>query len=186
MTPPNDYDVENDLRRVAQARADADELTRAVASIGDAIADGFRARFDITMDMEHSGLTLMIGAAMLCPIAKRGDMSASVLTDALAMAAENLVRTARSRAAEAREVEGVLCEHVLTWHPVDEPDDALGVEIPLYQHIELPSGLGELRSHTREVVPAPADKLPVWEDESDRAYCEMVELGRPSPEVSGG
>lgn len=80
-----------------------------------------------------------------------------------------------ARTGEAREVAGVLCEHVLTWHQVDAPDDDPGVEIPLYQHVELPTGLGELRSHTREV------------DEPE--WCPHP-FGNPFrgdlPEVSGG
>ena len=170
MTRP--YDVEDDLRKVAQARVDADELTAAIAEMGDAMADGFRARFDLNMDMEHSGLALMIAAAMLSPIANRGDTSPSVLSDALAMAAENLVRHARARTQEVGEEaladlearfkeslgkpltlllssEPVCREFVLTWHPFN---GAPPVEVPLDEHWVFPAeSCGEFRLSTREV-----------------------------------
>lgn len=149
MTRP--YDLERGLAEVARSRADAGELGQAAARMGDKLADGVRADFDTTLDIESVGAALVIAAASLLPLTDDRDIPSGVLVDVLAFAGEQLVRTARARAAEATEVEGVLCEHVLTWHPVDEPDDALGMEIPLYEHIDLPDGIGELRSHTREV-----------------------------------
>lgn len=150
MTRP--FDIENALAIVARARATADPIMVETARLADVIADGFRADFDMTLDMETVGTALVVASASVTRLAAHEvGMPATVVVNMIGLAGENLVRTARSRAAEARDIEGVLCEHVLTWHPLDAPDDAPGVEIPLYEHITLPDGVGELRSHTREV-----------------------------------
>jgi hypothetical protein len=88
---------------------------------------------------------------------------------------------------EAREVEGVLCEHVLTWHPVDAPDDAPGVQIPLYQHITLPDGIGELRSHTREVVDAGEDEEPLANPAADLVvdFLALAGVSATAKQVGG-
>lgn len=77
-------------------------------------------------------------------------------------------------AAQAREVEGVLYEHVLTWHPIGAPDDAPGAEIPLYEHITLPEGIGELRSHTREM--GGADQAEIEEDPAATLTVDFLGL----------
>lgn len=59
---------------------------------------------------------------------------------------------------EFRAVE-VVCETVLTWHPLDP--DADPVEVPLNQHWVFPADVaGEFRLSTREVPPATADEPP--------------------------
>lgn len=150
MTRP--FDIENALAIVARTRVTADPITVETARLAEVIADGFRADFDATLDMETVGQALVVAAASVTNMAAAEiGMPAAVIVNMIGFTGESLVRAARSRAAEARDVEGVLCEHVLTWHRVDAPDDDPGVEIPLYRHIELPSGIGELRSHSREV-----------------------------------
>ncbi|HYQ69651.1 hypothetical protein [Actinophytocola sp.] len=162
MTRP--FDIENGLTVCAEARAMDDPIMVETARLADKIADGFRADFDMTLDMETVGKALVVAAASVMDLAAGGQTPATVITNMIGLAGENLVRTARARAAEvdvddqlAQRLDAALAdpkwfEHVLTWHPVGAPDDAPGVEIPLYEHITLPDGVGELRSHTREVV----------------------------------
>lgn len=208
MTDP--YNVDGALRQVATARAHGGEMTSEAARVGDLLADGFRRDF-FDADMEAMGSALLVAADSLAPIAQEVAPALAIITS-LAMAGENLVRTARDRAAEQaepvfrsdREADAVLgiltgladaeqpaatpdaefgpkwMDWVLTWHPADA--DAEPVELPLHQHVTLPDGVGELRTTARVI--SPPSQLPTWEDESDRAYREMVELNRP--EVSGG
>jgi hypothetical protein len=162
------YDVEHALREIAKARAKAhtDVITAETAKLAGLVAEGFRREFDDELDMEATGMALVIAAASLPPVVtgEHAAVPGAVVMNLIAFAGEDLIRTARARAAEvdvddqlAQRLDAALAdpkwfEHVLTWHPVGAPDDAPGVEIPLYEHIELPEGIGELRSHTREVA----------------------------------
>jgi hypothetical protein len=216
MTPP--FDIEDGLREVARARANGDELMREIARLADLIADGFRRDFDTTMDMEQVGKALVVTSASLVPL-NDPVIPPAALINMVGIAGENLVRTARTRAAEAAEAwrssaereaaadasaiaeafaagdrvswggypgtvtsvaltlrfdaghtatvpaedchamtqpsdfEGVLCEHVLTWHPLN---GAPPREVPFDEHWVFPAeSCGEFRLSTREVSPAP-------------------------------
>lgn len=198
MTP---FDIERAVAEVAQSRVRLDESTRVIASYGDALADGFRRDFGDSLDMQTVGSALMVAAASLGVLTDRGGTSPSALVDVLAMAGESLIRIDRERSSETREIEGVLCEHVLTWHPVAE-GIAQPVEVPLNEHVVWApaANLGEFRLSTRE-VPPPADEAPEWcphLDCHDRVHGDGVHtdeegdpfLDKPSdpyewPEVSG-
>ncbi len=94
----NANDVEHILAMVAdqRARGAAGELL----GVADELADGMRRDFD-EMDMEQAGTALIVAATSLAPYA---DVSPPSLMKTLVIAGENLVRTARARAAETREV----------------------------------------------------------------------------------
>lgn len=155
MTAP--FDIENALDVCARARATTDQIMVETARLAGMIADGFRGDFDATLDMETVGQALLVAAASVTRLAAdEVGMPATVIVNMIGLAGENLVRTARARAAEAREVEGVLCEHVLTWHPVDATEPP--TELRFFEHIEFLGHLGEFRSHSRE-VPPPAELM---------------------------
>lgn len=98
MTDP--YDVERGIHELFWARARGDLLMTETARIADKIADGFRADFDTTLDMEMVGKALVIVAASVSPFANDREMPPAVIANMIGLAGENLVRTARVRAAE--------------------------------------------------------------------------------------
>jgi hypothetical protein len=98
MTRP--YDVERGIHDLFHARL-RDPLLTETARLADKIADGFRADFDTTLDMETVGKALVIAAASVTPVAVDKSMPAAVIANLIGFAGENLVRTARVRAREA-------------------------------------------------------------------------------------
>lgn len=95
------YDVERGIHELFHARLRRDLLLAEAAQLGDTIADGFRADFDTTLDMETVGMALVIAAASVTPVAVEKNMPAQVIANLIGFAGENLVRTARVRAREA-------------------------------------------------------------------------------------
>lgn len=174
MTPG---DLDQILASVAEQRADADSLTRALATLGDALADGIRGSAFESLDMETVGTALVIAATSLAPWMDR-DVSPAMLLRALVLGGENLIRTARARAAEINEhladleerFEAALAEDVprpmlvpewtcealvLTWHQLN---GAPPVEIPFDTHWVFHAEVcGEFRLSTREHAARRAD-----------------------------
>lgn len=173
MTDP--YDVERAIHEIRHNRGRGDALIAESGRMADKVADGFRCDFDSTMDMETVGKALVVAAASLIALTDPPASSAAVVLDVLAFAGENIVRTARARAAETADleeqlaaafaadtlplstltpvdrtpVEGVLCEHVLTWHQLN---GAPPVTIPFGEHWVFPTeACGEFRLSAREV-----------------------------------
>jgi hypothetical protein len=191
------YDVENALEEIAawRGKVGSDVILGETLKLGQLVADGFRREFDDELDMEATGKALVIAAGSLPPLVTGGTkVPGGVVMNLIAFAGENLIRAARARAAERGDVDGVLCEHVFTWHAVDMPDDYPGTEVPLYEHIEFGGLTGEFRSRSRE-VPPPAGDEPEWcphRDCHDRVHGDGThsdEFGNPFrgdlPEVSG-
>lgn len=152
-------DLEGCLRDLAQARGDsgADAL---VVQLGDALADGFRRDLDMALDMETAGFALAIGGISLVAVMQEhGGVSRTDLAEALALAGENLVRTARARATEAPGSRHQ--EFVLTYHPLNGTQP---VEIPLRTHWVFPvESCGEFVVSTRELPPSAGE--PVSDDD---------------------
>lgn len=152
------YDIEGALRHALRVRVDGDELMGETARLADLIADGFRRDFGESMDMEDVGKALVVTSASLVPLIDPKIPSA-VIANMIGLAGENLVRTARARAAEmvtVGETGPVWMEHVLTWHPVDGSEPT---EIPFHTHVACPEQVGEFRLSTREVPPPADDEL---------------------------
>lgn len=128
MTRPP-FDIENALREALRARVNGDDLMHAIARLADKLADGFRADFDTTMDMEMVGKALVVAGASLVPLADPM-IPPAALINMVGLAGENLVRTARSRASEAQEVEGVV-EEACRAVEVEGAEDADLAVVPL-------------------------------------------------------
>lgn len=153
------YDIEQGLREMAAVRASRGDLALVLARVGDDIADGFRADFDTTLDMETVGKALVIAAASVTRLAAdKRRVPATVVVNMIGLAGENLVRTARARAAETvtvGETGPVWMKPALTWHPVTV-EDVDPVDVPLNKHIVWnPEELGEFKVSMREVSPGP-------------------------------
>lgn len=161
------YDVERGLREIAKARQTerSDFVLAETAKLAGLVADGFRREFDDELDMETVGKVLVIAATSLPPlVAGETGIPGAVVMNLIAFAGEELVRTARARAAESVEVAGetdffvgetgpALLEFVLTWHPVTA-DPVEPIEVPLNKHVAwCPEELGEFQVSTREIRP---------------------------------
>lgn len=151
------YDIEAALRHALRVRVDGDALMGETARIADLIADGFRADFGESMDLEAVGKALVFTAASLVPLIDPAIPSA-VIANMIGLAGENLVRNARARSAE--EIDGVLDhfaeqEYVLTWHPLTEGWTE-PIRLPLNEHVEWADGIGEFKLEVRTL----ADEAP--------------------------
>lgn len=161
------FDIERAIHEIFHHRFHGDELAAETGRLADKIADGFRADFDTSMDMEDVGKVLVIAAASLVPLATP-DVPSPVLVNMIGMAGESLVRTVRARDEQtlrdvvdshspaedgASDFEGELWEHVLTWHPLNGKPP---VEVPFDQHwVFSAESCGEFRLSTREVPEVP-------------------------------
>ena len=166
MTPE---DLENVLHQTLQARADADALTRTLATLSDALADGLRTYFE-HLDMDAAGAVLMIVAESLASHVDR-DLSPAMLLRTLLFAGANLTHTARARAAETAAAEpdvdeqladleqrlGVALtdpkwyEHTILWCPLDGSPP---VEIPQGEPWVLPGetvAVGQFHVSSRQI-----------------------------------
>ncbi len=198
------YDVERGLREIAEARRKerSDFVLAETAKLARVIADGFRREFDDELDMEHVGMALVIAAASLPPLVTgETGLPGKAVMNLIAFAGEELVRTARARAAEAdTDADGQLAEleqrlgvavadpkwyeHTLHWRPID---GGAPVVIPLGEPWVLPGTdvrVGRFELSSRE-IPPPADDEQEWcahPDCHDRVHIDSThtdEHGRP-------